>query len=314
MIKKLLLISIALILVLSFLLSRAIFKKPIDSPQENQLSVVTTLYPLYDFATEIGKERINVFLLVPPGVEPHAFEPKPNDLLALNQADIFVYTGNFMEVWVQDLLSGLANKNLKVIDTSEGVKLISGVSSNQDGPAGSPDPHIWLDFENAKRMVDNITQGLIEKDPSGKDFYTTNATAYKKLLAEMDNKYRETLATCKSKKIVYGGHYAFGYLTRRYGLQYLPAVKGFAPDTEPLANDLAQLVDQVKRDNIRYIFYEELTSPKVAETLARETATELLLLNAAHNLTKEDLTRGVSFLSLMETNLANLKTGLECRE
>ncbi|MCL5431829.1 MAG: zinc ABC transporter substrate-binding protein, partial [Patescibacteria group bacterium] len=117
---------------------------------------------------------------------------------------------------------------------------------------------------------------------------------------------------CKIKDVVYGGHYAFGYLTKRYGLNYV-AAQGIAPDSEPTANDMVNLVKQIKKNGIKYIFYEELTSPKISETLAKETGTQMLLLNAAHNVTKQDLNNGVSYLSIMRENLANLKVGLECQ-
>ena len=112
--------------------------------------------------------------------------------------------------------------------------------------------------------------------------------------------------------IVYGGHYAFGYLAKRYGLRYL-AAQGVAPDAEPTAKDLVRLIEQIKKNNIRYVFYEELTSPKIAETIARETNAKILLLNAAHNVTKDQFERGVSLFEILNTDLEQLKIGLECQ-
>ena len=159
-------------------------------------------------------------------------------------------------------------------------------------------------------MVNNIMQGLQTKDTLNKDFYKEKADEYNKKLTEMDIAYRTTLAPYKGKTIIYGGHYAFGYLARRYGLTYL-AAQGVSPDAEPTANDLAKLVDQVKKDNIKYVYYEELTSPKIAETIANETSAKMLLLNAAHNLTKDQLEHGISFLDILKEDLANLKVGLQ---
>jgi len=175
------------------------------------------------------------------------------------------------------------------------------------------DPHIWLDFKNDKIMLDNIKKTLTEKDPANADFYQRNADDYKNKLARLDDKYKSALVNCKSPEIVYGGHYAFGYLANRYNLKYL-AAQGLAPDSEPTANDLVKLVEQVKKNNIKYIFYEEMTTLKIAETIANETNAKMLLLNAAHNVTKEDMDNNISFLSIMEKNLANLKIGLSCSE
>jgi zinc transport system substrate-binding protein len=160
-------------------------------------------------------------------------------------------------------------------------------------------------------MVDNILNAIIEKDPANADFYQKNATDYKNKLTQLDNQYRSGLASCQSKEIVYGGHYAFGYLAKRYDLTYTSA-QGFSPDSEPSAKDLVNLTKQIKDNNIKYVFYEELASPKIAETLANETKTQLLLLNGAHNITKEDYKNNISFLYIMEKNLANLKIGLGC--
>ncbi len=303
-------------------------QKPKNDSQK--ISVVTTLFPLYDFAKNIGGDKVDVSLLLPPGVEAHTFEPKPSDIVKINESDLFVYTGKFMEPWAEDIIKGVTNKDVKIVDSSLGIEMMEEVEGVHEGEAegvhadehgdeteevghehGGVDPHIWLDFDNNKVMVDSITKALTEKDPANADFYQKNATEYKNKLAQLDNQYKTSLAKCESKEIVYGGHYAFGYLGKRYGLAYESAY-GISPDSEPSAQDLAKLIEQIKNEKIKYVFFEELVSPKVAETLAKETGAGLLLLNPAHNLTKEDFENNASFLSIMGKNLANLKTGLGC--
>lgn len=285
-------------------------KTSVDIGQHN-LKVITTLFPLFDMARHIGGDKVEVFLLVPPGAEPHSFEPKPDDFARINKADVFIYTGKFMEPWAEKIIKSITNKNLTVVDASQGIKMISGVFHDADEPVGSYDPHIWLDFDNAKIMVKNISQAM-EAKATEKGIFEKNASEYSNRLTELDSAYRTTLATCKIGEIIYGGHYAFGYLAKRYGLKYI-AAQGFAPDAEPTARDLAKLVERIKRDKIKYIFYEELTSPKIAETISRETNTKMLRLNAAHNLTKDQFDRGVSFFDILNNDLDNLKVGLECR-
>ncbi len=284
-------------------------QKNIDA---GRIEITTTLFPLYDMAKNIGADKADVSLLVPPGTEPHTFEPKPSDIIKINEADIFVYTGRFMEPWAADIIRGVVNKKLLVVDASKGTTMIRAVFPDKDEPGGALDPHIWLDFDNAKIMADNIAAALAAKDPAAQAFFKQNADDYNTKLAELDAAYRNTLSACKSRVIVYGGHYAFGYLARRYGIRYL-AAQGVSPDAEPTAKDLVRLVDQIKKNNIHYVFYEELTSPKIAETIARETHAKLLLLNAAHNLTKDQFERGVSFFDILYTDLEQLKIGLECR-
>ena len=279
---------------------------------EKKLKVITTLFPLYDMAKNIGDDKAEVSLLLPPGVEAHSFEPKPSDIVKINQADIFVYTGKFMEPWADDVIKGAVNKNLLVVDASRGTKMIVGVFHDVDEPTGSLDPHIWLDFDNAKIMVKNIVQAFQFKDSADANFYEQKANDYSTKLTELDTSYKKGLATCKSKEIVYGGHYAFGYPARRYGLRYL-AAQGVSPDAEPTANDLVRLVEQIKKNKIRYIFYEELTSSKIAETIAGETNAKMLLLNAAHNLSRDQFDQGLSFFDILKRDLENLRVGLECK-
>ncbi|MBA4319848.1 MAG: zinc-binding protein [Flavobacterium sp.] len=277
-----------------------------------KIKVVTTLFPLYDMAKNIGDDKADVFQLLPPGVEAHSFEPKPSDIAKINEADIFIYTGKFMEPWVEDILKSVTNKDLIVVDVSQGTKMIPGVFHDEDEPAGSMDPHIWLDFDNAEIMATNIENAFIKVDIRNSVLYEQNVDSYKNELTNLDEKYKITLANCQSKKIIYGGHYAFGYLASRYNLQYL-AAQGVSPDAEPTASDLAALVDQIKKDNVKYVFYEELTSPKIAETVAQETNAKMLLLNAAHNLAKDQFDSGVSFFDVLNYDLDNLKIGLECK-
>lgn len=288
-------------------------RTPTKPTTSHKIQIVTTIFPLYDFAKNIGQDKVEVSLLIPRGVEVHHFEPKPSDILKIQRSDIFVYTGTSMEPWVKDIVSAIAQSKVRVVDASVGVTLIQNTPQGSDDSEKSADPHIWLDFKNAKSMVKNITQVLTEIDRQNAKYYRNNSAVYQDKLTEIDSEYKEHLSTCQSKTIVYGGHYAFGYLAKRYGLVYVSA-QGFSPDSEPTAQDLIRLIREIKDHNIHYVFYEELTSPKTAETLARETGAKLLLLNAAHNISKIDSTNTISFVSIMKQNLENLQVGLRCKK
>jgi zinc transport system substrate-binding protein len=284
--------------------------------EERTLTVITTLFPLYDFTREIGQDRAKVTLLLPPGVEAHSFEPKPGDMLTMNSADVFIFTGSSMEPWAPDILKGLDNRKLLVIDASARTRTMEamghhGISEVNPHEHGVIDPHIWLDFSNAMTMVDNIQKGLSEKDPSNGQFYARNSQAYKAKLANLDRRFKEGLSSCKKRLFVHGGHFAFNYLARRYGLHYMAAFKG-SPDAEPSPRDIVALKRVMKERDIKYIFYEELISPRVAQVLSGETGATLIKLHGAHNISKDDMARGRSFISIMEENLRNLRSGLQC--
>lgn len=307
--KRLVALLVALVLVL-----------PGCSRQERQsgkLQVVTTLFPLYDFAGTIGGEKAQVTLLLPPGVEPHSFEPRPEDVVRVNRADLFVYTNAVMEPWAASIVSGLDKGKVTVVEGGKGIPLVQGPASDRhhdahgdahDGKSG--DPHIWLDFDNARTIAKNILVAYVARDPANKAYYEQNAAGLDRQLAALDQRFKETLAKCPKKELLHGGHYAFGYMARRYGLKYISA-SAVNADAEPTPAKLAELVQIMRREHLGYVYTEELLSPRVAETIARETGAKVLMLRAGHNVTKDDMEKGVTFISLMEENLKNLKTGLQ---
>ncbi|MDI9313763.1 MAG: zinc ABC transporter substrate-binding protein [Hydrotalea sp.] len=270
---------------------------------DKKLQVVASLYPVYDFTKEIGGDKIAVRLLLPPGVEAHHFDPTPTDVLSINRADVFTYVSDTMEPWAKKILASLNNGKLTQLTI---------VNSGRDVASVGNDPHLWLDLSRAQQMVTAIADGLATADPSNKKFYRDRAKNYNRQLALLDNDYKKTIATCQQRDIIYGGHNTFGYLARRYGLT-TSAVTGFSDDAEPTAKGLKNIIDNVKKNNIHYIFYEELSDPKIAVSLARETGAKLLLLNGAHEVSKDDMVAGVSFLTIMKNNLNNLALGLSCR-
>ncbi|HWR72529.1 MAG TPA: zinc ABC transporter substrate-binding protein, partial [Nitrospirota bacterium] len=263
-----------------------------------------------------------VSLLLPPGVEPHSFEPKPDDIVRVNKADVFVYTNKFMEPWAEDILRGVGRSDLLVVDSSRGAAFLpvrgeeAGEHSEKHGErhhyAHGMDPHIWLSIPNAQKMVDNIAAGLASRDPGNRDLYQGNAEAYKSELKRLDQKFKEGLSACKTRMFLHGGHYAFGYLADHYGLLYISAY-AVSADAEPTPGRLVKLINQMKSHSLRFIFTEELISPRIAKIIAEETGADILKLHGIHNVSRENMERGATYLSLMEENLENLRKGLQCR-
>jgi zinc transport system substrate-binding protein len=294
-------------------------KQSLPPADQSKLQVVTTLFPLYDFSRQIAGDKAQITLLLPPGVEAHSFEPRPGDIITINKANVFIYTGPFMEAWVQDVLGGINNKKLLVIDASKGIQLATEEHREEEASQhadehdhNGADPHIWVDPVLAQQIVTAIANGFAAQDSANKDFYLANAKAYTEKLAALDTKIRQTLQPCKTKTILYGGHFAFGYFARRYGLDYISPYAGFSPDAEPTPKKIAELIEKMKTLKSKYIFYEELLEPRVARTIAESTGAQLLLLHGAHNISKEELAKGVTYLEIMEANLQRLKLALNC--
>jgi zinc transport system substrate-binding protein len=313
-------IMLILICSLFFIISSCQKKGSDTGIKDNQkLKVVTSLFPLYDFAKNVGREKAEVTLLLPPGAEPHSFEPTPLDILTLNSGDVFIYTNKYMEPWVEKMLMGIDNKKVLIVDSSKNVVML-GEAEREDLQGhlenkehAGMDPHIWLDFSNAVKMIDNILAGFISKDPVNKDFYQNNADRYKTQLNELDKKFKDTLGNCKKNIFINSGHSVFGYLAKRYNLQHISAC-GLSPDAEPTSKNLIKISKTLKQYGLNHIFYEELITPRVAETIAKETGARLLMLHGAHNISKQELNEGVTFISLMNKNLENLRTGLQCKQ
>jgi zinc transport system substrate-binding protein len=227
-----------------------------------------------------------------------------------------------MEPWAENILKGVAGKKLVVVDAGDGANYMSADGEDGDDDHGAEkdvhrhgaglDPHIWLDMDNARTIVDNIASALSQKDPANKEYYLANASAYKARLTELDGRFRDGLANCQSREFLHGGHYAFGYLARRYNLHYLSAY-GMSANAEPPPRKLVEIIAKMKKSGLKHIFYEELLAPRVAATIARESGATLLKLHGLHNISREDMDRGATFISLMEQNLASLRTGLKCR-
>jgi len=305
-----------LLLSLALLLAGCQDQPHITTASDNtKLQVVTTLFPIYDFARSIAGDNAVVTLLLPPGVEAHAFEPRPEDAVKTAKAGLFIYTNRLMEPWAEKFVSGLGSSTITIVDASKGIALSPAGHGHEDHHQhehAALDPHIWLDPANAKTMVATIAAAMAAKDPAHGASYRANAAALQQQMTQLDADYRAGLGACRTRTLLHGGHYAFGYLAKRYGLQYEAAVSVNA-DAEPTATQMASLVQQIRTSGVHYIFSEELVSPRLTETIAHEAGVKVLALHNLHDMSKEDFRAGVSYLTLMRRNLANLKTGLECR-
>ena len=286
-----------------------------------QCSVMTTIFPLTDFAQAVGGDRVKVTQLLPPGAEAHTWEPKPSDIVKLSRADVFLYIGSEMEPWVAGILKTIENPKLVITEASQGLPLLRADQTDAGGEKhhhsnesthGRFDPHIWLNFDYDRNIVDKITAGLSKRDPEGILYYRRNAEAYKAKLRDIDLRYRKEFGGCSSKEIILGSHAAFAYLAQQYGLTQVP-LYGISPNAEPTPKKMAEVITLAKKYRARAIYYEELVSDKLAKTIANEVGAKTLVLSTGENLTQKQIEAKVTFLDLMEQNLENLKYGLTCK-
>ncbi|BBH21137.1 ABC transporter substrate-binding protein [Paenibacillus baekrokdamisoli] len=281
---------------------------------EGKTNIVTSFYPLYFLAKEIGGEQTNVINMIPAGVEPHDWSPKSRDLDTVSKAQLFLYNGAGLEGWVDNFLHGLSKDNpLVTLKASAGIPLISGHADNEGSQANkedtSVDPHTWVSPKSMIIMSKNVLDSLIKVDPAHRKEYEANEAKLREKLSALDDKYRTKLSTVSNKNIV-TSHQAFGYLARDYGLHQV-AIMGLSPDAEPKAQDLLRIAKFVKDNNVKYIFFEELVTDELAKTLAREVNAQTMVLNPLEGLTPEQEKKGEDYFSLMEANLQNLLQALQ---
>lgn len=317
---------------------------PAAEVNENKVSVVTTLFPEYDYTKVLAGENVQVRMLMPPGSEAHSYEPTPKDLVDVQNADVFIYTSEAMEPWVEKLLDQVG-PNTVVIEAAKDVKHFTaeemglpdhdhdhegeaGVASetgaaSETGTAGETtsttseedhdhegtDPHVWMDPSNAAVMAKTIAEGLIKAMPEHKAEIEGNLASYTTQLNDLDQKIQTSLAPLEHREIVFAGHFALGYLAKKYDIHVHSPYEGFSPDTEPSAQKIAEMVDFMKAENQKVVYYEELIDPKIARIISSETGAEMVMLHAAHNLSKDELEQGLTYLQIMEQNLEKLKKG-----
>jgi zinc transport system substrate-binding protein len=283
----------------------------------DKLSVMTSFYPVYDFTLKVGGDKVSVKNMVPSGTEPHEWEPGTRDIASLEESNVFIYSGAGMEHWTEDVLKSLNNKNLIVVEASTGITLKEGheeegeahKEEDKDHDHGEFDPHVWLDPQNAKKEMENIKEGLIKADPANKDYYEANYKTYAEKFDKLDQSFKETLSPLENKSIVVS-HEAYGYLCTAYGLTQV-GIEGLTPDSEPDPARMAEVIDFVKENKVKTIFFEELVSPKVAEAIAKETGAKIQVLSPVEGLSDQEVKDGEDYFSVMEKNLVAIKEALE---
>lgn len=272
-----------------------------NTSSNNKLDVYVSVYPVYDLVQKIGQDKINLVQVMPNQVDAHHWQPSTQDIINLEKADLFIYHGAGFEHWIDTVLDSINNENLKTIETSKAITLLS---SDQQ-----VDPHTWLDINKAKKQMAYIKDSLIKADSANKDFYESNYQKYAKEFDALNKEYLNELSKVKNNDIVVN-HQAFSYLASAYNLNQ-HALVGIETESEPSAKKIADMIKFIKANNISAIFYESEDTKKVINTIALETNTKKLLLTPIESLSKEQIDNNDDYLSLMKQNLANLIIALK---
>ena len=269
-----------------------------------RLGVVVGFYPLAWAAERIGGDTVEVTNLTSPGAEPHDLELSARDVARVRDADLVLLLGAGFQPALED---AAADADGRVVDVLDGLELLEGTEHGHDEEAEEAeaeeyDPHVWLDPVRFAEIAERLGAEL--DAPAA-------AIALARDLRGLHEDAERGLAGCERREIV-TSHAAFAYFADRYGLEQVP-IAGVSPEAEPTPRQLEEVVEHVRETGATTIFFETLVSPRIAETVARETGAQTAVLNPLEGLTAEEVSRGEDYLSVMRDNLAALRAALGCR-
>jgi zinc transport system substrate-binding protein len=266
---------------------------------EKNLRVTASFYPLAFLAEEIGGDKVSVTNLTPAGAEPHDFEPSARDMAEMERSRVIIVNGLGLEPWIENAQKNIDPKKTNLLIVGEGRDI-----------SRKGDPHIWLAGGIMYGMAKQIALAFSEADAANGAEYFSNLAEFGDKINALGADYRAGLTECGQKSFV-TSHNAFGYLADNYGLEQIP-IAGLSPDAEPSPKQLADIATFAKKNNVKYIFFESLASPKLSETIASEIGAKTLVLNPLEGLTEKERLAGKNYFSIMRENLANLEIALSC--
>ena len=280
-----------------------------------KLKIVTTIFPQYDFARQIGGDRVELKMLVTPGGESHAYEPSPQDITAVRNCDIFICAGGESDVWTGKILDSIGTENVVVIRMMDCVEVVEeehveGMVEGLLEEEEEYDEHVWTSLRNAQLIALEIGEKMMELDKENAEFYRERLEEYVERLDVLDKEYSEAVENAENNVLVFGDRFPFRYLFNDYGIEYYAAFPGCSTSTDVSASNVAFLINRVKELELPVVYYVEFSAGKVAETIGSETGAETLLFHSCHTVSKEEFEEGVTYEMLMRNNLEVLKRGL----
>ena len=295
-----------------------------DTNKTDKLSIVTTIFPEYDWVREILGDKADsaeITMLLDNGVDLHSYQPTADDIIRISDCDLFVYVGGESDEWVEDALKSAANRDRKVInlleilgDSVKEEETVEGMQEEEeDHEEKEYDEHVWLSLKNAKTLVGAISAALQELDPDNKDTYAANADAYGQKLSALDAEYQKAVSAGTYKTLLFGDRFPFRYLVDDYGLSYYAAFAGCSAESEASFETVSFLARKVDEGKLPCVLTIEGKNHKIAETIVQNTAgknQKILTMDSMQSTTSQDVANGTTYLSLMAKNLDVLKEAL----
>ena len=310
----------------------------------DKINVVATIFPQYDFVRQIAGDKVELTMLLSPGAESHSYEPTPQDIIKIQNCDIFIYVGGESDKWIDEILSSMDTSEMKIISLMDYVEvveeeIIEGMEDDHDHGHNQDkddshhddhdhneehedeehhenhvieyDEHVWTSPKNTMKIVENITKILVQVDPDNQKVYKENLNKYIYKLEQLNMEFETIVSNASNKTIIFGDRFPFRYLTNEYGLDYYAAFPGCSTETEPSAATVSFLIDKVKSDKLPVVFHIEFSNEKIANVISESTGAKKLLLHSCHNISKTDFNNGTTYLDLMSQTAKQLKEALQ---
>jgi zinc transport system substrate-binding protein len=281
--------------------------------KNSKISVVVSTYALYDIAIHIAKDRFFVKNILPFGSDAHSYELSPKDIVGIQNAELFVFSGASLEPWTAKF------STQRSLDMSKYVELIhldeqdhhehAYHDEDKDSHEEAIDPHYWLDLKNMQKMTEVLAAEFTKLSPKDKAFFESNKKSYLESLDTMHNSYKEALKECKKDTIVVN-HNAFSYIGKKYDF-HIESINGLSNDSMPSPNDIKKILHLIENKGISIIFFESFASDKIIKSIARDTDVSVDTLQPLGNITKDEV--GKSYKQIMDENIQKIKQALECK-
>ena len=323
--KKIISIALCAVLILSAMSLVSCSKSGTEKANENsKIKIVTTIFPIYDWVKSIAGDNADISMLINSGADLHSFQPSADDIISISSADLFIYVGGESDEWAEDAVENSPNSNLKAINLLEALgdkakeeELKEGMQGEEEEEGEEEeaeyDEHIWLSLKNAKVLVDEILQKICEIDAANSEVYKSNAKAYTEKLDALDKEYEACVNTAKNKTLLFGDRFPFRYLTEDYSIDYYAAFIGCSAETEASFETISFLAKKVDELNLKYVIALEGTDHKLAQTIidnSKAKSAKVLSLNSMQSITANDISSGIDYLSIMQSNLKVLQEAL----
>ena len=294
---------------------------------QKKLTIVTTMFPQFDFTRAVAGDKADITMLLKPGAESHSYEPTPKDMKKIHKADLFIYTGAENDAWAESLLKNMGSKApktlafLELVDTVE-EEIVEGMTAEEEehhhegehhheDEEVELDEHVWTSPLNAVKIVSAICDELCTIDAANADYYKKNAAKYIDELLALHKSFEEVVKNANRKIFVFGDRFPLRYFADLYGLEYYAAFPGCATDVEASASTIKFLINKVKEEKIPVVFTIEFSNGKIADTICEATGAKKLEFHSCHTVSADDIKKGETYISLMKRNVIVLREALK---